>query len=105
MELSRLGRDFILRPALGGGHAAVVDISKRSRTVAAEPVEEIRRLIAALTDASTQRHRLERGTAEYVSALETEERLADHVWRLGASLEPSRQRRSTERRAAKTPKT
>lgn len=54
----------------------------------AEPVEEIRRQVAALTDASTQRHRLQRGTPEYEAALETEERLADRVWRLGAALQP-----------------
>jgi len=56
----------------------------------ASPVEEIRRQIAALTDASTQRHRLERGTPEYELALETEERLADRVWRLGAAMQPYR---------------
>ena len=56
------------------------------------PVDEIRRQVAALTDASTQRHRLERGTAEYEAALQTEERLADRVWRLGASLGPISQR-------------
>ena len=61
-----------------------------------EPVDEIRRQIAALTDASTRRHRLERGTAEYAAAVETEERLANRVWRLGTSLGPI-QRRPEER--------
>jgi hypothetical protein len=63
-------------------------IEKHTRVAESKPVEEIRRLVAALTDASTRRHRLERGTAEYDAALETEERLADDVWRLGASLGP-----------------
>jgi hypothetical protein len=53
-----------------------------------EPVEELRRQVAALTDASTERHRLQRGTTEYDTALETEERLAERVWRLGAALRP-----------------
>jgi hypothetical protein len=77
-------------------------IRKLSRTAEFDPVEEIRRLIAALTDASTQRHRLERGTVEYQVALETEERLADDVWRLGASLDPSRER-PAEREQPKGP--
>jgi hypothetical protein len=62
-----------------------------------EPVDEIRRQVAALTDASTWRHRLERGTAEYEAALEDEERLADHVWRLGTALGPARERPATRR--------
>jgi hypothetical protein len=66
--------------------------SKAVRRTELEPVDEIRRQIAALTDASTHRHRLERGTAEYEAALQTEERLADRVWRLGTSLGPIRQR-------------
>ena len=57
-----------------------------------EPVEEIRRQVAALTDASAERHRLPRGTPEYEAALETEHRLADRVWRLGAALQPYRER-------------
>jgi hypothetical protein len=61
-------------------------IGNAPRVVELEPVDEIRRQVAALTDASTRRHRLERGTAEYAAALETEARLADRVWRLGASL-------------------
>ena len=65
-----------------------------------EPVEEIRRQIAELTDASTRRHRLERGTPEYAAALETEERLANRVWRLGTSLgsieRPPEERESIE---------
>jgi hypothetical protein len=61
------------------------------RIAEVQPVDEIRRQVAALTDASTRRHRLERGTAEYAAALETEERLADRVWRLGAFLGSIRQ--------------
>lgn len=53
-----------------------------------ETVDEIRRQVAALTEATSERHRLERGTAAYAAALETEERLADGVWRLGATLGP-----------------
>ena len=59
---------------------------KAPRDPGVEPVEEIRRQVAALTNASNERHRLERGTPEYEAALETEERLADRVWRLGAAL-------------------
>ena len=55
-----------------------------------EHVEEIRREVAALTDASMLRHRLERGTPEYEAALEQEEELAGRVWRLGAALPPLR---------------
>lgn len=62
------------------------------------PVEEIRRQVAALTDASTERHRLERGTAEYAAALETEEQLADRVWRLGAALKPNGEAANQRRR-------
>ena len=63
-------------------------------------MDEIRRQIAALTDASTQRHRLERGTAEYEAALETEERLAERVWRLGTPLGPIHPR-NVEREVSK----
>jgi hypothetical protein len=70
---------------------------KTPRVGEPEPVDEIRRQIAALTDASTQRHRLERGTAEYEAALEDEERLADDVWRLGTALAPARERPATRR--------
>ncbi len=78
-------------------------IRKLSQPAAFEPVEEIRRLIAALTDASAQRHRLKRGTAAYAAALEIEERLAADVWRLGASLGPTRQGRTPQRRHGKKP--
>lgn len=78
-------------------------ISKLPRIAEVEPVENILRLIAALTDASTQRHRLERGTPEYAVALETEERLADDVWRLGASLGPSPRRRTPKRHQEESP--
>lgn len=54
-----------------------------------DDVEEIRRQVSALTDASTQRHRLMRGTPEYDAALDTELRLADRVWQLGSALRPS----------------
>ncbi len=54
----------------------------------ADDVEEIRRQISALTDASTERHRLMRGTPEYAQALEMEFRLADRVWQLGSALSP-----------------
>lgn len=63
---------------------------KAPADTAAGPVEEIRRQVAALTHASTERHRLQRGTPEYEAALVTEERLADRVWRLGAALQPYR---------------
>jgi hypothetical protein len=74
-------------------------IRNAPRVAELQPVDEIRRQVAALTDASTQRHRLERGTAEYAAALETEERLADRVWRLGASLGSIRQPRPEEEKA------
>ncbi len=45
--------------------------------------------IRALTDASMQRQRLVRGTPEYEAALETEERLASHVWSLATARGPS----------------
>ena len=82
-------------------HALVMGVRKIARQAAFQPVDEIRRLIAALTDASTQRHLLERGTVEYEVALETEERLADRVWRLGAALGPGGENGPKERRAAK----
>ena len=44
--------------------------------------DEIQMQIGALTDATLQRQRLVRGTWEYESALETEERLASYVWSL-----------------------
>ncbi len=44
--------------------------------------DEIQMQIGALIDASLQRQRLVRGTWEYESALETEERLASYVWSL-----------------------
>ena len=94
-------RDSILRAGASSADDSAMGTKKRPRALAIEPVDEIRRLIAALTDASAQRHRLERGTAEYDAALDTEERLADHVWRLGASLGPSGDRRKPPRRHAK----
>jgi hypothetical protein len=79
-------------------------IRKAPRVVEPRHVEEIRRQVAALTDASNRRHRLERGTAEYAAALETEERLADRVWQLGASLGPIRKPTSEDEKQ-KNPRT
>jgi hypothetical protein len=50
-------------------------------------VDDILRGVRALTDASKRRHRLARDTPEYAAALETEERLADRIWDLGAALD------------------
>jgi hypothetical protein len=54
------------------GHAARADFDQ---------VAETRRQIKELTDAWTQRHRLQRGTPEYAAALETEEHLITRIWR------------------------
>lgn len=54
----------------------------------ADDVDTIRRQLSALTRASTERHRLVLGTPEYAEALDTELRLADRVWQLGAALRP-----------------
>ena len=59
----------------------------RVRPKESEQIEEIQRQIAALTDASIQRHRLARGTPAYAAALEAEERIAHQVWRLGSALQ------------------
>ncbi len=48
--------------------------------------DAIHRQLGALTDASMQRHRLAPGSAEYDAALQIEEQLADHVWRLATDL-------------------
>jgi hypothetical protein len=82
------------------GHDSGVRNRKSERATELVPLDEIRRQIAALTDASTQRHRLERGTAEYEAALKTEEQLAARVWRLGTSLGPTHQR-TAEREPSK----
>lgn len=37
--------------------------------------------IKELSEAWARRHRMRRGTPEYVDALETEERLMTHIWR------------------------
>lgn len=66
-----------------------MDTRKRAIDSADAEVDEIRRHVAALADASTERHRLMRGTPEYADALETELRLADRVWQLGTALRPS----------------
>ena len=49
-------------------------------------LDEILRGVRALTNASQRRHRLARDSPEYAAALETEERLADRIWDLGAAL-------------------
>ena len=59
-----------------------VDRNDDSLDDAAIDADEIQMQIRALTDASLQRQRLVRGTWEYDSALETEERLASYVWSL-----------------------
>jgi hypothetical protein len=59
-----------------------VDRSDDPLDEAAIDADEIQMQIGALTDATLQRQRLVRGTWEYESALETEERLASYVWRL-----------------------
>jgi hypothetical protein len=53
---------------------------------ASQRLDEIIRGVKALTDASRRRHRLVRGTPEYDEALDAEERLADRVWALGATI-------------------
>lgn len=70
-----------------------------------DDVEEIRREVSALTDASTERHRLTRGTPEYDAALDTELRLVDRVWQLGSALRPpiSRHPEQGTRPATKPP--
>lgn len=45
-----------------------------------EQIDETRRQVKELTDASTNRHRLRPGTREYVTALETEDRLVTRIW-------------------------
>ena len=54
----------------------------RDAAPADEAFAEARLEIAALMDAWTRRHRLRRGTPEYDSALEREERLMTRVWRM-----------------------
>lgn len=49
---------------------------------AAFAADVIHQQLAALSDASKQRHRLVPGSPEYDVALEIEERLAEHVWQL-----------------------
>lgn len=53
---------------------------------AAFEADVIYQQLVALTDASTQRHRLAPGSAEYESALEIEQRLADDIWQLATDL-------------------
>ncbi len=56
---------------------------------AAFAADVIHAQIGALADASTQRHRLAPGSAEYQTALEIEERLAEHVWKLATVHRPN----------------
>ena len=49
-------------------------------------LDEILHGVRALTNATKRRHGLARDTPEYAAALETEERLADRIWGLGAAL-------------------
>ena len=58
----------------------------RARAKESQQIDEIQRQIGALSDASTQRHRLARGTPAYAAALEAEELIADRVWQLGSAL-------------------
>lgn len=61
--------------------------NERARRTRSQRLDEILRGVRALTDASIRRHRLARDTPEYVAALETEERLADRIWDLGAVVD------------------
>jgi len=61
--------------------------NERARRTRSQRLDEILRGVRALTDASVRRHRLARGTPEYVAALETEEQLADRIWDLGAVID------------------
>jgi hypothetical protein len=55
--------------------------SRRAARADLDQIAAVRREIRELTDAWTRRHLLHRGTPEYVSALETEERLVTRIWR------------------------
>ena len=46
-----------------------------------EQIDETRRQVKELTDASTKRHRLRPGTREYQAALETEDHLVTRIWK------------------------
>ena len=81
-----------------------MDSNKRPTDPEPAPVDEVRRHIVALTAASTERHRLERGSEAYAAALEAEERLAEQVWRMGTSLAAAAARPPVARRPSKPPK-
>lgn len=68
------------------------------RDPAAFDADVIHQQLGALSDAATQRHRLAPGTAEYEAALEIEERLAEHLWRLATDLPPNGSDRSEPER-------
>jgi hypothetical protein len=61
--------------------------NEQGRRTRSQRLDEILRGVRALTDASLRRHRLARDTPEYAAALETEERLADRIWDLGAVVD------------------
>ncbi|MEA2576879.1 MAG: hypothetical protein QOD78_467 [Chloroflexota bacterium] len=60
--------------------------NERAGRTGSQRLDEMLRGVRALTSASKRRHRLARDTPEYTAALETEARLADHIWGLGAAL-------------------
>ncbi len=62
-----------------------MDANRRSDDLVAFEADVIYRQVGALTDASTQRCRLPAGSAEYQAALEFEEHLAEHLWRLATA--------------------
>jgi hypothetical protein len=59
-------------------------------------IAETRLEIKELSDVWTRRHRLRRGTPEYVAALESEERLATRIWGRLRGEAQSRSRTRTE---------
>ncbi len=60
----------------------------------------IHQQLGALSDASRQRHRFVPGSPEYKTALEIEERLAEHVWQLATGLRPPGTRSTPPDRSA-----
>ena len=75
--------------SVGGDPAVTIprmDADRGSDDPAAFEADVIHQQVAALTDASTQRHRLVPGSTEYEAALEVEEHIAEHVWRLATDL-------------------
>jgi len=55
--------------------------NRRAARADLDQIAEVRLEIKELADAWTRRHRLHRGTPEYVAALEIEERLVTRIWR------------------------